>query len=120
MIHDNENMELKCRFFCFDKYKSIKSDFVQFYKELEDVLNYGSRLTEYATSYLVGNQITFSGDSDVVDDQTSSTALGEITSQDGATCTVKGITLGYVQLKVSLVSDPTVYLWQRIRVKGLI
>ncbi|MNW31436.1 Phage portal protein, SPP1 Gp6-like [compost metagenome] len=30
------------------------------------VLNYGSRLIEYATSYLVGNQITYSGDPDVV------------------------------------------------------
>lgn len=30
------------------------------------VLNYGARLIEYATSYLVGNGITYSGDQDVV------------------------------------------------------
>jgi SPP1 family phage portal protein len=30
------------------------------------VLNYGARLIEYATSYLVGNGITYSGDQDIV------------------------------------------------------
>lgn len=53
------------------------------------------------------------------DDQTSTTTLAEITSQTGTSCTVKGVALGYAQLKVSLVSNPAVYIWQRIRVKSL-
>lgn len=54
------------------------------------------------------------------DDQTSQTTLAEITSQTGTSCTIKGVALGYVQLKVSLVRDPAVCIWQRIRVKSLI
>lgn len=54
------------------------------------------------------------------DDQINTTTLAEITSQTGTTCVVKGVALGYIQLKVSLVSDPAVYIWQRIRVKSLI
>ncbi|WP_435921275.1 Ig-like domain-containing protein [Paenibacillus sp. DYY-L-2] len=54
------------------------------------------------------------------DDQASSTALATIQSQTGVSCTIKGINTGYVQLKVSLISDPAVLAWLRIRVKSLL
>ncbi|GIP51832.1 Ig-like domain-containing protein [Paenibacillus vini] len=54
------------------------------------------------------------------DDQTSTTALATITSQTGTSCVVSGVNLGYVQLKATLVSDPTVFAWQRIQVKSAI
>lgn len=54
------------------------------------------------------------------DNQTSTTTLAKITSQTGTSCIVSGDVIGYVQLKVSLVSDPSVFAWQRIQVKSAI
>lgn len=54
------------------------------------------------------------------DDQIKTTPLAEITSQTGTSCVVKRIALGYAQLKLSLVSDLAVYIWQRVRVKSLL
>jgi hypothetical protein len=54
------------------------------------------------------------------DDQTTSTTLAEIQSQTYTSCVVKGVALGYVQLKVSLASDTAVNIWQRVRVKSVL
>ncbi|WP_213531275.1 Ig-like domain-containing protein [Paenibacillus cisolokensis] len=56
------------------------------------------------------------------DDQVSSTTLAAITAQDGTTCTIKANSnqqYGYVQLKCSLADDPSVFVWQRIRIRSL-
>lgn len=54
------------------------------------------------------------------DNQTSTTTFAKITSQDDTSCIVSGDAIGYVQMKVSLVSDPSIFTWLRIRVKSLI
>ncbi|MDN4070850.1 Ig-like domain-containing protein [Paenibacillus vini] len=54
------------------------------------------------------------------DSQTGTTTFAKITSQTGTSCVVSGDTLGYVQLKATLVSDPSVFAWQRIQVKSAI
>ncbi|MEK6990483.1 Ig-like domain-containing protein [Paenibacillus sp. FSL K6-1566] len=52
------------------------------------------------------------------DDQTSTTTFAKITSQTGTSCIVSGDNLGYVQLKASLVVDPSVHAWYRIRIRS--
>lgn len=52
------------------------------------------------------------------DDQASATTLATIQSQMGTSCVVSGVNLGYVQLKATLVSDPSVFTWQRIQIKS--
>ncbi|GIP52213.1 Ig-like domain-containing protein [Paenibacillus vini] len=54
------------------------------------------------------------------DSQTGATTFAKITSQTGTSCVVSGDALGYVQLKATLVSDTTVFAWQRIQVKSAI
>lgn len=54
------------------------------------------------------------------DNQTGTTTFAKITSQTGTSCVVSGDALGYVQLKAILVSDPSVFAWQRIQVKSAI
>jgi len=56
------------------------------------------------------------------DDQMSSTTLATITAQDGTTCTIKANSnqqYGYIQLKAELIDDPSVFVWQRIRIRSL-
>lgn len=55
------------------------------------------------------------------DNQSSTTTLASITSQDGSSCTVKNnaANSGYVQLKATLNSDDTVFVWFRIQMKSL-
>ncbi|MFI2857566.1 Ig-like domain-containing protein [Paenibacillus sp. JSM ZJ436] len=52
------------------------------------------------------------------DDKVATTALAVITSRTNNSCVVRGDNLGYVQLKVSLVDDPSVHAWYRIRIKS--
>lgn len=56
------------------------------------------------------------------DDQISLTSLATITSQNGSSCTVKNNNagLGYVQLKATLNSDPSIITWYRIQMKSLL
>lgn len=55
------------------------------------------------------------------DNQSSTTTLASITSQDGQSCTVKNnnANSGYVQLKATLNSDDSVFVWFRIQMKSL-
>lgn len=55
------------------------------------------------------------------DTQTGTTTLATFTpAATGTTATIKaGSTLGFVQLKVALVSDPTVFIWFRIKIRSL-
>ncbi|MDH4619960.1 MULTISPECIES: Ig-like domain-containing protein [Brevibacillus] len=56
------------------------------------------------------------------DNQSSTTTLATVTSQSGTSCTVKNnnANSGYVQLKATLNSDPSVFSWYRIQMKSLI
>lgn len=54
------------------------------------------------------------------DDKISTTNYAVISNQSGLSCTVRGDNLGYVQLKVSLVDDPSVYAWYRIRIRSVL
>lgn len=56
------------------------------------------------------------------DNQTSTTTLATITSQNGSSCTVKNnnANSGYVQLKATLNSDSSIVCWYRIQMKSLI
>jgi hypothetical protein len=55
------------------------------------------------------------------DDMLSPTTLATINSQSSTGCIVKNInsTTGFIQLKVSLLSNPSVFKWQRIEMKSL-
>lgn len=56
------------------------------------------------------------------DDRVSSTTLATITSISGNSCTIKAGSnqIGYVQLRASLVDDPAVMAWLRIRVRSIL
>jgi Bacterial Ig-like domain (group 2) len=89
-------------------------------------IKYGQSNTYNANVYRGSTQIT-DGSQPVTwtiyaDNQSSTTTLAEITSQDGTSCTVKNnkANSGYVQLKATLNSDPSIITWYRIRMKSLI
>lgn len=55
------------------------------------------------------------------DDQVNTTTYAVIVSQTDTSCVVKaGSTVGYVQLKASLVSDPSIIAWYRIKITSAI
>ncbi|MFE4571296.1 Ig-like domain-containing protein [Paenibacillus chitinolyticus] len=56
------------------------------------------------------------------DDQISPTSLGLINSQTNESCIVKNnrSNSGYIQLKVSLVKDASIYRWLRLQMKPLV
>lgn len=54
------------------------------------------------------------------DDKTNTTTLASITSQDDKSCTIRaGDKVGYVQLKATSKSDPSVFMYKRIQIKSL-
>ncbi|WP_213617919.1 hypothetical protein [Paenibacillus sp. J22TS3] len=54
------------------------------------------------------------------DNKTGTTTFAKITNQTGTSCIVSGEAIGYIQLKATLVNDPSVYSWQRSQVKSMI
>lgn len=56
------------------------------------------------------------------DDQTSTTKLATITSQEESSCTEKiyNATSGYVQLKATFISDESVFVWLRLRMRRVV
>lgn len=81
----------------------------------------------YNAEVRVGSTLITDGSQSVTwslyaDNQSSTTTLATVTSQSGTSCTVKNnnANSGYVQLKATLNSDPSVISWYRIQMKSLI